>query len=117
MKPRKPRNRRNEFSRWLTIVFLSFLAGVAFGGETPADKPNIIFMLVDDMGATDAGCFGSKFYQTPNIDRLAQDGLKFTHAYAACCVCSPTRASIISGRYPAELHLTDWIAGHDRPKA
>jgi len=80
-------------------------------------KPNIIFILVDDMGATDLTCFGSPFYQTPNIDRLAHDGMKFTHAYSACTVCSPTRASIISGRYPAELHLTDWIAGHNRPKA
>lgn len=91
------------------------LAGRA--AEVPSAKPNIIFMLVDDLGATDLACFGSSFYQTPNVDRLAHDGLKFTHAYAACTVCSPTRASIISGRYPAELHLTDWIAGHNRPKA
>ncbi|MEZ0255076.1 MAG: sulfatase [Chthoniobacter sp.] len=81
------------------------------------ERPNIVFILVDDLGATDLSCFGSPFYQTPNIDRLAHDGVKFTHAYSACTVCSPTRASIISGRYPAELHLTDWIAGHNRPKA
>jgi arylsulfatase A-like enzyme len=107
----KPRNRLKA------ILCFCFLAAAACSAAEPPEKLNIIFMLVDDMGATDAGCFGSTFYQTPNIDRLAHDGLKFTHAYAACCVCSPTRASIISGRYPAELHLTDWIAGHDRPKA
>ncbi len=79
-------------------------------------KPNFVFILVDDLGATDLACFGSPFYQTPNIDRLAHDGMKFTHAYSACTVCSPTRASIISGRYPAELHLTDWIADMIGPK-
>ncbi len=89
----------------------------AHAADAPSEKPNIVFMLVDDLGATDLGCFGSSFYQTPNIDRLAHDGLKFTHAYSACTVCSPTRASIISGRYPAELHLTDWIAGHELPWA
>jgi len=91
------------------------LAGRA--ADSSGKKPNIIFILVDDLGATDLSCFGSPFYQTPNIDRLAHDGMKFTHAYSACTVCSPTRASIISGRYPAELHLTDWIAGHNRPRA
>jgi arylsulfatase A-like enzyme len=99
------------------FVCMAFLPIASRGADKLPTKPNIIFMLVDDLGATDLGCFGSAFYQTPNIDRLAHDGLKFSHAYAACTVCSPTRASIISGRYPAELHLTDWIAGHDRPKA
>jgi len=82
-----------------------------------APPPNIIVMLIDDMGATDLGCYGSKFYQTPNIDKLAQDGMKFTRAYSACTVCSPTRAALMTSRYPASLHLTDWIAGHDRPAA
>jgi arylsulfatase A-like enzyme len=107
--------------RPIIVIIALCVASFALIGraaEAPLSaKPNIIFMLVDDLGATDLGCFGSSFYQTPNIDRLAHDGLKFTHAYSACTVCSPTRASIISGRYPAELHLTDWIAGHERPKA
>jgi len=76
-----------------------------------AQKLNFIFILIDDMGWTDLGCFGSKFYETPNIDRLAAEGLKFTNAYAACPVCSPTRASVMTGRYPARLRLTDWIPG------
>ncbi|MBX2874021.1 MAG: sulfatase [Saprospiraceae bacterium] len=81
--------------------------------QTPetAEKPNIIFFLVDDLGWTDVGCFGSAFYETPNIDALAKQGVKFTNAYAACHVCSPTRASILTGKYPATLQLTDWLGG------
>jgi len=80
-------------------------------------KYNFVFILIDDMGWTDVACFGSKFYETPNIDRLAAQGMRFTNAYAACPVCSPTRASIMTGRYPARLHVTDWIPGHERPFA
>ena len=83
----------------------------------PPAKPNIIFILTDDLGWTDLGCFGSAFYETPHIDRLASQGMRFTDAYSACTVCSPSRASILTGLYPARLHLTDWIAGHVRPKA
>jgi arylsulfatase A-like enzyme len=98
----------------LLVVLAMFVAGSL---PSPAVPPNIIFILTDDLGATDLGCFGSQFYQTPNIDRLAHDGLKFTHAYSACTVCSPTRAALMTGRSPAALHLTDWITGHDRPSA
>ena len=70
-----------------------------------------MFFLIDDLGWADVGCYGSKFYETPNIDRLASQGMRFTDAYAACPVCSPTRASIMTGKYPARLHLTDWIPG------
>jgi len=77
----------------------------------PSGKPNFVFFLVDDLGWTDVGCYGSTFYETPNIDKLARQGMRFTNAYAACPVCSPTRASILSGKYPARLHLTDWIPG------
>lgn len=80
-------------------------------------KPNIIFILIDDMGWTDLGCYGSSFYETPNIDKLAQSGMKFTNAYSACTVCSPSRAAILTGKYPARLHLTDWIKGHQKPYA
>ena len=83
------------------------------GAETP---PNIVFILIDDMGWTDLHCFGSSVYETPHIDALAKQSMKFTNAYAACNVCSPTRASIMTGRYPARLHLTDWIPGHVAPK-
>jgi arylsulfatase A-like enzyme len=71
----------------------------------------VIFILLDDFGYTDLGCYGSKFYETPNIDRLASQGVKFTDAYAACPVCSPTRASIMTGKYPVNTGITDWIPG------
>src|SRR5690349_23819102 len=63
------------------------------------------------MGWRDLGCYGSTYYETPNIDRLAAQSVRFSNAYAACPVCSPTRASIMTGKYPARLHLTDWIPG------
>ena len=71
--------------------------------------PNIVFVLVDDLGWTDLSCQGSKYYETPNIDRLAAQGMRFTDAYAACAVCSPTRAAVMTGRYPARTGVTDWI--------
>lgn len=74
-------------------------------------KPNLVFFLVDDLGWTDLGCYGSDYYETPNIDRLAAKGVRFTDAYAACNACSPTRAAILTGMYPARLRLTDWIPG------
>ncbi len=74
-------------------------------------KPNFVFFLVDDLGWRDVGCFGSTFYETPNVDRLAREGVRFTNAYAASSVCSPTRASIMSGKHPARLQITDWIVG------
>ena len=77
----------------------------------PEKRPNFVFVLVDDLGWRDLGCFGSTFYETPNLDRLASQGMRFTDAYAACPVCSPTRASIMTGKYPARLRLTDWIPG------
>jgi len=79
-------------------------------------RPNFVFFLVDDMGWTDAGCLGSTFYETPNIDRLAASGVRFTNAYAACPVCSPTRASIMTGKYPARLDLTDYLKGRRKGK-
>lgn len=95
---------------------LSVALPLLANGARAADQPNFIFFLIDDLGRNDLGCYGSDFYQTPNIDRLAAEGMRFTEAYAACPVCSPTRASIVTGRYPARLHLTDWLPGRaDRP--
>jgi len=79
-------------------------------------RPNIVFILIDDMGWRDGGCFGSTFYRTPELDRLARSGMRFTQAYASCAVCSPTRAAIMTGKAPARLHITDWIAGEGTPK-
>jgi arylsulfatase A-like enzyme len=80
-------------------------------------KPNIVFILIDDMGWKDLSCYGSSFYETPNIDSLARDGLSFTDAYAACPVCSPTRASILTGKYPATVGVTNFIGGANHPTA
>lgn len=98
----------------LMLSALFLLAGCALAQDRP---PNVVLMLVDDLGWTDLACQGSKFHETPHLDQLARDGMRFTDAYAACTVCSPTRAAILTGKSPARLHLTDWIAGHARPHA
>ena len=95
----------------LLLVVLLFGVALFAAGEKQKTPPNIVFFLVDDLGWSDIGCYGSSFYETPNIDKLAEDGVRFNQAYAACHVCSPTRASILTGKYPARLHLTDWLAG------
>lgn len=105
-------------NRALIIVFTGLSLAAPFScRQAPKEKDgedqkmNVVFFLVDDMGWRDAGSYGSTFYETPDIDRFAKDGMRFTNAYAACHVCSPTRASIITGKYPARLHLTDWLPG------
>ena len=78
-------------------------------------KPNIIFILADDMGWADLPDYGNQFNEAPNLTRMAAEGIRFTDAYAACPVCSPTRASIMSGQYPARVGVIDFISGHWRP--
>lgn len=86
--------------------------------EANDQKPNIVLFLIDDLGWRDLGCQGSTFYQTPNLDKLASEGVRFTDAYSSCAVCSPTRAAILTGKYPARLMLTDWLpSGRWDPKA
>src|ERR1041384_3489539 len=108
--------------RWWRIVLclsLGFLSLPVFGAAPgPAFPPNIVLILADDLGWTDLACYGSDLYETPHIDRLARDGMKFTQSYSACTVCSPTRAAIMTGKYPARLHITDWIPGQmpENPK-
>ena len=97
----------------LTTALVAMMLGTA----EPAERPNVVFFLVDDLGWADVGCFGSSFYKTPNVDRLAASGMRFTQAYAACPVCSPTRASIMTGRHPVRVDITDWIPGASRSKA
>ena len=81
----------------LALLCLGLGQGASTVSAAPAEKPlNVILILVDDLGWTDFACFGSKSYQTPNIDRLAREGMKFTSAYAACTVCSPTRAAMMT---------------------
>ncbi len=83
---------------------------------TAPSRPNIIFILIDDMGWRDLSCYGSTFYETPNINGLATTGMRFSDAYAACPVCSPTRASLLTGKYPARVGVTNFIGGHAKGK-
>ena len=76
-------------------------------------QPNVIFILVDDLGWKDLGYSGSEFYETPNLDEFSKESFEFTSAYAASSVCSPTRASIMTGKHPARVNITDWIPGVD----
>lgn len=95
-----------------TIIILSCLITSCTRKQTSEpQKPNIVFILVDDMGWKDLSCYGNEFHETPAIDQLAQEGIRFTDAYASCPVCSPTRASILTGKYPVNVNITDWIPG------
>ncbi len=101
--------------RWLLCLVVALGHDVA-RPAADARPPNIVFFLVDDLGQRDVGCYGSTFYETPNIDRLAREGARFTAAYAAAPICSPTRASIITGQWPQRFGITDAIgtpAGED----
>ncbi len=101
--------RRREFLKCLGAG----TASLSGGGLAAAvsHPPNVVFILMDDLGWSDTTCYGSSFYETPNIDRLAAQGVRFTNAYAACPVCSPTRASIMTGKYPARLGITNYLPG------
>lgn len=100
----------------LGLGWLSIIAASASAAE-PA-RLNVVLFLIDDLGWRDLACQGSEYYRTPHIDALAAAGARFTDAYAACAVCSPTRAAIMTGKYPARLLLTDWLpSGRWNPKA
>jgi arylsulfatase A-like enzyme len=93
---------------------LAALAWVAVGGgasAAPDDRPNVVFILADDLGVNDLSCYGRADQSTPRLDALARQGLRFTSAYAAQTVCSPTRAAIMTGKSPARLHLTTFLPG------
>ncbi len=95
-------------ARLVLAVLSAVVAGAAVRAQDHA-RPNVIVVLVDDLGWADLGCQGSRTYETPAIDRLAAEGVRFTDAYAAGAVCSPTRAALLTGRSPARLGVTDWI--------
>jgi arylsulfatase A-like enzyme len=91
---------------------IALLGTGAVNSQQKEEKPmNVVFFLVDDLGWMDVGCYGSSLYETPNIDKMASSGVRFTSAYAACHVSSPTRASLLTGKYPASINLTDWLPG------
>ena len=93
-------------------IGLTALSFIAVKCDTKEEKPpNVVFFLVDDLGWKDIGCYGSEFYDTPNVDELAEDGMRFTDAYTAHPVSSPTRAAIMTGKDPVRVNITDWIPG------
>lgn len=94
---------------WFSVLILSWFAVSVDGIAAEPAKTNVILILIDDLGWKDVGCYGSDYYKTPNIDRLASEGMRFTDGYAACNVCSPSRAAIVSGKNPARLLLTQWL--------
>lgn len=102
------------------VIFSALLVWLALASCGLADQQrlNVVLILADDLGWTDLACYGGDLYETPHIDRLARDGMRFTQNYSACTVCSPTRAALLTGKYPARLHITDWIPGAmpDNPK-
>ena len=102
----------------LILASLALLGFSSSGRAAALAKPNVVLILADDLGWTDLACFGSDLHETPALDQLARDGMKFTQNYSACTVCSPTRAALLTGKYPARLHVTDWIPGAmpDNPK-
>ena len=102
----------------MALLAASFALAEGPSFASAAVKTNIVLILADDLGWTDLACYGSDYYETPNIDRLAREGMKFMQAYSACTVCSPTRAALLTGKYPARLHITDWIPGQmpENPK-
>src|SRR3990172_6791374 len=87
------------------------LACSSAAGADSARPPNIVLILADDLGWADLGCYGADLHETPNLDRLATQGVRFTNAYASAPICSPTRAAILTGQYPARLHMTIWREG------
>ncbi|MEL0119120.1 MAG: sulfatase-like hydrolase/transferase, partial [Opitutae bacterium] len=90
-------------------AILLTLIGVSLLSAKENERANIVLFLIDDLGWKDLGCYGSTYYRTPNIDKLAAQGVRFTNGYAACAVCSPTRAALLTGKHPARLMLTEWL--------
>lgn len=109
--------KKNWFSKCLKSWILCLCMLPVPSVISQAAKPNIVLVLVDDLGWTDVACFGSRYYETPHIDQLCAGGMQFTQGYAACAVCSPTRAAVMTGRYPARLGITDWIHPDHRLKS
>ncbi|MBA2760951.1 MAG: sulfatase [Segetibacter sp.] len=90
------------------IVYFLLLT-ISLSAQNKNQKPNIIFIMADDLGSAELGCYGNTFNETPNLDKLCKQGLKFNQAYAAAPICSPTRASLMTGQYPARVRITDFL--------
>ncbi len=101
----------NRCIRLTVLLSCCLMSADVVTASEQSKRPNIVFLLVDDLGWADVGAWGSSYHETPHIDALAASGMRFTSAYAACPVCSPTRASILTGRHPVRVGITDWIKG------
>jgi len=91
------------------LPLLFFMFSACSSKKAEENRPNVLFILADDFGYHDLSVMGSSYYETPNMDRIAKEGTIFTNGYATCQVCSPSRASIMSGKFPARHGITDWI--------
>lgn len=100
-------------SRLILSLLLLSLCLLGCQSTPSPSPPNVVFILVDDLGWKDLGCYGSSFYETPNLDAFAKEGMRFTDAYSSCPVCSPSRASIMTGKASTRLNITDWIPGQN----
>lgn len=98
----------------LIVATLVSLTCSTLAATRQSDQPNVVILLVDDLGCDELACYASRFHDTPHIDALAKRGMRFTHAYSASTLCSPSRAALLTGRSPARLHLTDWIPGQQQ---
>src|SRR5436305_13898699 len=105
--------RMPHLGRILVLLSAFLLAPSSFRAYAASRQPNIVFVLVDDLGWTELGCYSNHFNETPNLDRLAAQGMRFTQAYASAAVCSPTRAALMTGQSPARLHITDYLKVND----
>src|ERR1700704_3850439 len=94
-----------------TLLALLLCLAIVSSASAQQKSPNIILIVADDLGWADLACYGSRYHHTPSLDRLAREGVRFTQGYAACPVCSPPRAALMTERYPPRLHLTDWLPG------
>ncbi len=104
-----PRNNARMKPLWLFVAAATVALLFNANSNAGADHPNIVFILADDLGWAELGCYGNDFNETPNLDRLAAGGMRFTQAYAAAPVCSPYRAALLTGQYPARVGITDYL--------
>lgn len=114
LKTRSPFFCHASFCRLLLTALLFAPLATLHAADTPKPKPNVIVILSDDLGWADLSCYGSTFHESPNLDKLAAQSMRFTQAYSSSPYCSPSRAAIMTGRHPARLKITDYIPSNGK---